>query len=143
MAQASAYMEKAENQFKNHEVMFRNQDASIQNIKNQLGQISKQLAERPQGSLPSDTIPNPREHVKAITLRSGKSLAEPGIKSHQLQKNEKKSDSDNIIVPSLANEKYEIPMRRDKGKEKEAEISENFSPSTVHDPPLLNPQRLK
>ena len=90
MAQTSTYIEKAENQFKNHEVMFRNQDASIRNIKNQLGQISKQLAERPQGSLPSDTIPNPREHVKAITLRSGKSLAEPGIKSHQLQKNGKK-----------------------------------------------------
>jgi len=34
-------------------------------------------------------------------------------------------------------------MRHDKGKEKEAEVSENFPPSTVHDPPLPYPQRLK
>ena len=39
-----------------------------------MGQIAKTLAERPQGSLPSNTETNPREQVKAITLRSGKEV---------------------------------------------------------------------
>ncbi|KAI4346011.1 hypothetical protein L6164_013094 [Bauhinia variegata] len=51
---------------------FRNQEASIWNLEAQVGQIARQLTERPQGSLPSDTIPNPKEYVKAITTRSGK-----------------------------------------------------------------------
>ena len=40
------------------------------------------LMERQRGALPSNSEVNPRqegnEHVKAITLRSGKELAEPG-----------------------------------------------------------------
>jgi len=39
-----------------------------------VGQIAKTLAERPQGSLPCNTEINPREQVKAITLRSGKEV---------------------------------------------------------------------
>ncbi|KAI3806308.1 hypothetical protein L1987_22207 [Smallanthus sonchifolius] len=34
--------------------------------------IAKLLSERPSGSLPSNTKPNPKAHVKAITLRSGR-----------------------------------------------------------------------
>ncbi|KAL5578214.1 hypothetical protein UlMin_019913 [Ulmus minor] len=52
---------------------FRNQEAINRDIQNQSGQLSKQIAERSQGSLPSDTI-NPKEHAKAITLRSGKEV---------------------------------------------------------------------
>ncbi|KAI9123137.1 hypothetical protein K1719_006026 [Acacia pycnantha] len=36
-----------------------------------IGQLSKQIAERSQGSFPSDTEVNPKEHCKAITTRSG------------------------------------------------------------------------
>ena len=42
-----------------------------------LGQLIKQLNERSQGSLPSDTEKNPKEQVKAITLRSGRELEAP------------------------------------------------------------------
>jgi hypothetical protein len=42
-----------------------------------LGQLIKQLNERPLGSLPSDTEKNPKEQVKAITLRSGRELEAP------------------------------------------------------------------
>ncbi|GKA84531.1 hypothetical protein Tco_0806126, partial [Tanacetum coccineum] len=37
------------------------------------------LGERPQGGLPSNTIPNPREEIKAITTRSGIVLAGPSV----------------------------------------------------------------
>ena len=47
-----------------------------------MGQMANLLAERQPGSLPSNSEVNPRregnEHVKAITLRSGKELAIQG-----------------------------------------------------------------
>ncbi|XP_061359421.1 uncharacterized protein LOC133303517 [Gastrolobium bilobum] len=48
----------------------KNQDASIRNLETQIGQLSRQLAERSQGTIPSDTIVNPREHCNAITTKS-------------------------------------------------------------------------
>ena len=57
----------------------RNLQASVKSIENQMGQLTsivKTLAERLPGSLPSDTEVNPREHLKVITLRSGKELEE-------------------------------------------------------------------
>ena len=56
------------------EQTFQNQAASIRNLEAQVGQIADTLAERAQGALPSTTETNPREYVKAITLRSGKQV---------------------------------------------------------------------
>ncbi|GKC75987.1 hypothetical protein Tco_1126761, partial [Tanacetum coccineum] len=39
--------------------------------------MRKSLQERPQGALPSNTIPNPREEIKEITTLSGNVLAGP------------------------------------------------------------------
>ncbi|GJZ89214.1 reverse transcriptase domain-containing protein, partial [Tanacetum coccineum] len=41
--------------------------------------MEKAFNERPQGALPSNTIPNPREDVKVITTRSGMTLARPSV----------------------------------------------------------------
>ncbi|GKA72935.1 reverse transcriptase domain-containing protein, partial [Tanacetum coccineum] len=46
---------------------------------NLMGQMQKTLQERPQGALPCNTIPNPREEIKAISTRSGIVLAEPSV----------------------------------------------------------------
>ena len=47
-----------------------------------MGQMATLLTERQQGSLPRNSEVNPRkegkEHIKAITLRSGRELAAPG-----------------------------------------------------------------
>ncbi|XP_061339550.1 uncharacterized protein LOC133286182 [Gastrolobium bilobum] len=48
----------------------KNQDASIRNLETQIGQLSRQLAERSLGTFPSDTIINPRDHCNAITTKS-------------------------------------------------------------------------
>ncbi|XP_075486211.1 uncharacterized protein LOC142525806 [Primulina tabacum] len=56
------------------ETRFQNQDASIKGLENQIGQLAKLIANREQGTLPSNTETNPREHVKAVELRSGKTL---------------------------------------------------------------------
>ncbi|KAL6315830.1 hypothetical protein AAG906_008216 [Vitis piasezkii] len=52
----------------------KNQGASIHNLEHQVEEISKLLMERTQGALHSITETNPKEHVKAITIRSGKEL---------------------------------------------------------------------
>ncbi|GKB64276.1 reverse transcriptase domain-containing protein [Tanacetum coccineum] len=41
--------------------------------------MRKALQERPQGALPSNTIPNPQEEIKEITTRSGNVLAGPSV----------------------------------------------------------------
>ena len=51
--------------------------SSIQNLENQVGQISNALSKleaKDSGKLPSQTKLNPRQNVNAITLRCGKKL---------------------------------------------------------------------
>ncbi|KAL4315758.1 hypothetical protein AHAS_Ahas15G0217100 [Arachis hypogaea] len=64
-----------EKMMKHQELTSKNHEASLRNLKRQIGQLSKQaVAERPTNALPSDTIPNPKEECKAIQLRSGRTL---------------------------------------------------------------------
>ncbi|VFQ88367.1 unnamed protein product [Cuscuta campestris] len=49
---------------------------------NQLQQVFKQLGVREQGNLPATTEPNPREQLRAITLRSGKELQGPEVEAN-------------------------------------------------------------
>ncbi|PPS13872.1 hypothetical protein GOBAR_AA06702 [Gossypium barbadense] len=59
----------SEKHFQNTETVFKNQQASIQGLKTQIGQLAKLISERPQDSLPSNTETNPREQLHAITVR--------------------------------------------------------------------------
>ena len=52
----------------------KNHTSSIHNIQVQMGQLANAVAQRNQGNLPSNTETNPREQLKAITLRSGKEI---------------------------------------------------------------------
>ena len=49
------------------------------NVEIQIGQKANAINNRGQGELPSKTEVNPREHIKAITLHSGRQLSEPQI----------------------------------------------------------------
>ncbi|GKV23246.1 hypothetical protein SLEP1_g32996 [Rubroshorea leprosula] len=72
------FVSSIEARFQNQEIRFQNQDAAIQNIETQLGLIADMVSGRVQGGLPSNSEKNPREQLKAITLRSGKELKEVG-----------------------------------------------------------------
>ena len=45
----------------------------------QIGQLSSMLTERTAGTLSSNTVTNPKEHVKAISLRSERTYEEPKV----------------------------------------------------------------
>ncbi|XP_073137953.1 uncharacterized protein [Henckelia pumila] len=84
------------------ETRMQNQDASIKNLENQIGQLAKTISSRDQGTLPSDTEKNPKEQVKAIELRSGKTV-EPAL---QVEKEPELSTSTRIAgkssIPTLS-----------------------------------------
>ncbi|GJZ19326.1 reverse transcriptase domain-containing protein [Tanacetum coccineum] len=69
MQQMQEYNNLQLQQLKNHNT----------NMSNKMDQMQKVLMERPQGVLPSNTVPNPREDLKAITTRSGVTLAGPSV----------------------------------------------------------------
>ncbi|KAK1383767.1 hypothetical protein POM88_021502 [Heracleum sosnowskyi] len=60
------------------DALIQSQSASMRALEMQVGHLASAINNRPQGSLPSDTEPNPkndkREHCKSITLRSGKEI---------------------------------------------------------------------
>ncbi|XP_057719580.1 uncharacterized protein LOC130934007 [Arachis stenosperma] len=94
----------------------KNQEASIKNMERQIGQLSKQFAtERPSSSLPSDTIPNPKEECKAIQLRSGRTLGSNNDTAKKLVESSKKPTeaeevNDQDMVP---NKNTENPKREE------------------------------
>ncbi|KAG8486469.1 hypothetical protein CXB51_019760 [Gossypium anomalum] len=74
---------KGHNIPQNIETTLKNQQASIQGLETQIGQLTKLISEQPQGSLPSNTKSNPREQLNAITIRDEKGLVEPKLEPRQ------------------------------------------------------------
>ncbi|KAG8485627.1 hypothetical protein CXB51_018936 [Gossypium anomalum] len=72
---------------KNTETALKNQQASIQGLETQIGHLSKLISERPQGSFPSNTEPNPREQLNAINISSEEGLvaSEPESKQESME----------------------------------------------------------
>ena len=95
----------------------------------QTGQITNMLNIKQSGTLPSDTERNPREHMKAIMLRSGKELSDLITK--------KKNNEEKKVVE----EKQRIKVHKPKeDKVTRGRISfPNNPPSYV--PPVPCPQR--
>ncbi|KAG9450305.1 hypothetical protein H6P81_010270 [Aristolochia fimbriata] len=75
-ARTEARFQTHEANFQTQETSLKNQDASIRNFKIQVGQLPNVISGRNQGTLPSNSETNPKEQIKAITLRSGKVLEE-------------------------------------------------------------------
>ena len=81
-----------------------NQAAQLRNLEVQMGQMANLLTERQSGSLPSNSEVNPRregnEHVKAVTLISGRELAiqgqPPVIEEVETEKVIQTNQNDNI-----------------------------------------------
>ncbi|XP_057443902.1 uncharacterized protein LOC130736066 [Lotus japonicus] len=99
---------------------FKNQEASIKNLENQVGQISKQLAERPPGMFPSNTVPNPKENISVVTLRSGKVM-------HEI---EKKKDSEKN-KNEVGNKSESEMISKEKEQSEDRLVNENKEKKTI------------
>ncbi|PPS08546.1 hypothetical protein GOBAR_AA12097 [Gossypium barbadense] len=73
----SKFISVSETRFQNTETTLKNQQASIQGLETQIGQLPKLISERPQGSLPSNTEPNSREHLNAISTQDTEGFITP------------------------------------------------------------------
>ncbi|PPS01461.1 hypothetical protein GOBAR_AA19200 [Gossypium barbadense] len=73
----SKFILVSETYFQNTETTLKNQQASLQGLETQIGQLSKLIFERPQGSLPSNTEPNPREQLNTINVQDEEGFVEP------------------------------------------------------------------
>ncbi|PPS18612.1 hypothetical protein GOBAR_AA01963 [Gossypium barbadense] len=73
----SKFISVLDTRFQNTETTLKNQQASIQGLKTQIGQLSKLISERPQGSLPCNNEPNPREQLNAINVQDEEGFVEP------------------------------------------------------------------
>ncbi|PPR92238.1 hypothetical protein GOBAR_AA28434 [Gossypium barbadense] len=71
------FISVSETRFQNTKIALKNQQTSIQGFKTQVGQLSKLISERPQGSLPSNTEPNQREQLNAINVQNEEGFVEP------------------------------------------------------------------
>ncbi|MED6153403.1 hypothetical protein PIB30_101605 [Stylosanthes scabra] len=124
----SAFVDQTQNFMQETRANFKNQEASVGNLEIQMGQIAKQLAEKSTKTLPSDTIPNPREECKAITLRSGKQLQE--------EKTEVSTEAETTQDSPKAKQQKEAPNSS-------SEISMEKEKVKPYVPKVPFPQRLK
>ncbi|PPR87377.1 hypothetical protein GOBAR_AA33315 [Gossypium barbadense] len=86
-----------------------NQQASIQGLKTQIGQLAKLISKRPQGSLLSNTNSSPREQLNAITIQNEEGLVKPEPKSRQ---GIGETRSENTPEPCSSNDKGPIYEER-------------------------------
>ncbi|GKA94620.1 reverse transcriptase domain-containing protein, partial [Tanacetum coccineum] len=68
-------------------------EAKFQLLSNQMSKMEKSFNERPQGALPSNTIPNPREDLKVITTWSGVTLAGPSVPNPSSKEVERRQET--------------------------------------------------
>ncbi|XP_065638021.1 uncharacterized protein LOC136071088 [Quercus suber] len=105
------------------------------------------LTERTAGTLPSNTVTNPKEHAKAISLRSGRTYEEPKLtnaKQDEAVNNEesKMKEADSEMKEVEQAEKTKENERASKSKKSREVTFETYSPS-IYDPPIPFLQRLR
>ena len=130
----SAFMNETKANMQQQATQLNNQAAQLRSLEAQMGQMENLLTERQSGSLLSNSEVNPRrdgnEHVKAVTLRSGKEL------ESQIQP---------PVVKQLETEENTQPERKDDAdKEQSQEKQSAKTSSEAKDSiPVPYPQRLK
>ncbi|KAJ9541005.1 hypothetical protein OSB04_027511 [Centaurea solstitialis] len=87
------------------------QNTALRTLETQIGQIALELRNRPVGTLPSDTeLPKnqTKEHVKAMTLRDGKSLVGPTPKEPKVVSSTDR-EKPTTIVPTVVVPTPKVP----------------------------------
>ncbi|CAH9107476.1 unnamed protein product [Cuscuta europaea] len=124
--------------------------SNIQNLESQVSQIANavnRLETKDSGKLPSQTEQNPRQHVNAITLRSGATLKEVeendeetgGVDPEKVVPPEEEITEIKLPPPSSYEQEIPFPeaLKETKKLEKDVDIYETFAKCEVNIP-LLN-----
>ena len=101
-----------------------NMSATMKSLEVQVGQLATELKNQKKGKCPSDTKQNPRDHCKAITLRSGKEVES----SRQEEKNGKEAEVE-----------VEVEVEIEAKKVKPAEASKPRGISFPNNSPIISP----
>ncbi|OIS97023.1 hypothetical protein A4A49_60707, partial [Nicotiana attenuata] len=110
------------------------QHSAIKNLEIQVSQLATLMSGQIQGALPSNTEKNPKEYLKAISLRSGKSLDDPyADREGKPQEVEKVNEGEDKIESNFPKE------QKNKGKN----VQENELITNPHSVPLFFPQKMK
>ena len=77
--------------YQDTQLMFKNHSSSIHNSEVQMGQLANSLSMKNQGSLPRNIEKNPKEQLKAITLRNGIEI-QPQKETVEYEKEKRKEE---------------------------------------------------
>ncbi|PPR92638.1 hypothetical protein GOBAR_AA28034 [Gossypium barbadense] len=125
----------SETRFQNTETALKNQQASIQGLETQIGQLCKLISERPQGSLPSNAEPNPREHLNAISThdKEGFIAPEPELMQGTVVSKGKSEVSHNKMVNDEYKPRVPYPnaTRKDRSNEQFGELTLRVGDETI------------
>ncbi|KAG8481373.1 hypothetical protein CXB51_026129 [Gossypium anomalum] len=103
-----------------------------------IGQLSKLISERPQGSLPSNTEPNPREQLNAIDAQEKRVETEPEPKQENVESNSDGKFPVNNALADLGASINVIPYKMFKrlglGKPKQTRMSIQLADKIVRSP---------
>ncbi|PPS04604.1 hypothetical protein GOBAR_AA16065 [Gossypium barbadense] len=131
----SKFISVSETHFQNTETALKNQQASIQGLETQIGQLSKLISEQPQGSLPSNTKPNPREHLNAISTQDKERLIapEPELMQETVMSKGKSEVSHNKTVNEEYKPRVQYPnvTRKDCSDEQFGELTLRVGDKTI------------
>ena len=130
LADMQINMLQSENKFETEtKTYLNNQATQLGNLEVQMGHMASLFSERQQGNLPSTSEVNPRrerkEHCKAITLRSGKTL-EKSDENHEDARNSAGGEKNGIEIVENVEKllKKSTPSAPKKVEVKESSIKE-------------------
>ncbi|MED6177969.1 hypothetical protein PIB30_103187 [Stylosanthes scabra] len=91
-----------------------------------MGQIAKQLTEKPPNTFPSNTITNPKEECKAIQLRSGKKVEKKNEESAE-DSSQSQQEKEDITPPKAAEPIVQKSAEKEAPKQNSAATTIPFS----------------
>ncbi|KAG9453456.1 hypothetical protein H6P81_006360 [Aristolochia fimbriata] len=116
------------------ESRFQTRETSIENLKIQMGQLVNVISGRNQGTLSSNSETNPKEQIKAITLRSGKVLegkTQPQMEedkpNQQQDKEREEQDEGKESSKSLSNAEINVDTLPYPERAKKDKLEDKFS----------------
>ncbi|XP_019239425.1 PREDICTED: uncharacterized protein LOC109219418 [Nicotiana attenuata] len=122
-----AFINKSDKKLETQGTTIREQGTAIHNLERQMGQLAALLLEKAPWTLPADTEKNPKETIKAVFLRSGKTLAEPKKIGESLPKEDVSSkEVDKQKVSSEVEASKNMPLLPFRQKMKREKLDKCF-----------------